>query len=95
MLDTSPVGWAATIVALIGAVIAVVVAAGVPISPELESAIKNLFMIGSPILVWLFSRGKTTPLADPRDDNGVKLVRETDSQPPMQAQRYQAKKRAA
>lgn len=94
-MDTSPVGWAATIVALVGAIIAVVVAAGVPISPELESAIQNLFMVAAPLLVWLFTRGKTTPLADPRDEQGVQLVRKTDQQPPLQAQRYQAKKRAA
>lgn len=91
-MDTSPVGWAAFIVALVGAFIAVLSAAGLPVSPELEDAIKNLFLIGSPAVVWLLVRGKTTPLADPKDDSGVELVRKSDNQPPLQAQRYRSKR---
>ena len=94
-MDTSPVGMAAVIVAVIGAFIGVLVAFGVPIPEGAEDALVAFFVTASPLFVWLLSRGRTTPLADPRDEQGVKLVRETDHQPPLQAQRYQAKKRAA
>lgn len=92
-MDTSPVGWSATIVALLGAFLGVLVAAGVPISEELKIALLSFFATASPVLVWLLSRGRVTPLADPRDSNGVPLVRETDHEPPLQAQRYQVKQK--
>lgn len=94
-MDTSPVGMAATIVAIIGALLGVLVAAGIPITEDLKIALLTFFTTASPIIVWLLSRGRTTPLADPRDNTGVPLVRETDNKPPLQAQRYQAKQRSS
>lgn len=94
-MDTSPIGWVATITAIVVAVIGVLVAFGVPVSNEIKVSIVALLAALSPVGVWYFTRHKTTPLADPRDDQGVELVRKTDSQPPLQAQRRKAKNSAA
>lgn len=94
-MDTSPIGWTATIVSIVAAVLAVLVAFGVPLTEDMKISLLGLFSVVAPVVVWWQTRNKTTPMVAPKDEQGVPLVRETDHQPPLQAQKYEAKKRAA
>lgn len=92
-MDTSPVGWSATIVAIIAAFLGVLIAFGVPITEEMKIALLTFFGTAAPVVVWLMSRRKVTPLADPKDSTGEELVRRVDQQPPLQAQRHRSMQR--
>ena len=61
-------------VTAIGAVIAVLVSAGVPISDELRDAILKLVAALLPIITAIWARGSVTPVEDPRDDEGEPLT---------------------
>lgn len=94
-MDTSPIGWVAAVTAIVAALFGVLVAFGIDFTEDMKVSILTLIAAGAPVGVWWFTRNKTTPLADPKDDQGVELVRKTDNQPPLQAQRHQANKRRA
>lgn len=61
-------------VALATAVLAVLVAAGIPISPELRVAVLALIGAVMPVAAALWSRRDVTPLSDPRDNDGAPLT---------------------
>lgn len=64
----------ATWTALAGAALAVLVAAGAPISPDLRAALIALIGAAAPVAVAVWGRRDVTPLADPRDNQGRPLT---------------------
>lgn len=63
-------------VALVTAVLAVLIAAGVPIGAELRAAIIALVGVAAPLLAAIWARPDVTPVSDPRDANGQPLTPE-------------------
>lgn len=61
--DNEPAITAGSIVALVGAVIAVAIAFGAPITPEQKEAVLGLVAVVAPILVALLVRPHVTPQA--------------------------------
>jgi hypothetical protein len=64
-----PVLDAAALVAIVAAIIALAVAAGVPISDELKMAIIGVVGVLAPFVVPWLSRSKVTPVDDPKGTN--------------------------
>lgn len=77
MTRREPLITAATITALVTAVIALLVAFGVPMSDDQQAAILGLVAVLAPVVVGLLARAKVTPTADPRTDDGEPLVAST------------------
>ena len=61
--DNEPAITAGSIVALVGAVIAVAIAFGAPITPEQKEAVLGLVAVVAPILVAILIRPHVTPQA--------------------------------
>lgn len=78
--ETQPVLTSTTIIALVTAVIALVVAFGVELTNEQTAAILGVVGVVAPIAVGIYSSRKTTPLAEPQDKDGTPLVRSSDGQ---------------
>ena len=78
--ETKPVLTSTTIVTIVTAVIALLVAFGFELTNEQTAAILGLFGVLAPIAVGIYSSRKTTPLAAPEDKDGTPLVRASDGQ---------------
>ena len=76
----------AAITSLVGAIIALLISFGVTLTGEQQAAIMGLVTVLSPWIVALVGRATTTPLADPRDEDGVRLTRAGDM-PTLKQQR--------
>lgn len=74
-LDENPVITANLITTLSAAVIALLVAFGIPITLEQKAAILALLGILAPVVATIWARRKTTPLVNPKDSDGTPLVR--------------------
>lgn len=70
-----PILKAATVVALVSALIGLLVAFGVPLTDAQRESIVALVTILAPFAVWWIARRSTTPLSDPRDNAGAPLRR--------------------
>ena len=64
--ETKPIITSATVVALVSAIIALLIAFGVPISDEQKIAVLGVASILIPMLGFWWSSRKTTALADPK-----------------------------
>ncbi len=84
--ETKPVTVGTTVVALITAVLALLVAFGVELTNEQTAAILGVAGVLVPIVAGIWISRKTTPLAEPKDDDGVPLVRSSDRLPTRAAQ---------
>jgi len=61
-------------VAVVSALIAVLVAFGLPITAEQTNAILGLVAVVAPIVLAYWARRNVTPLADPQNEDGEALV---------------------
>lgn len=84
--DTQPVITSATVVAVITALVALLVAFGVPVTEEQKIAIIGFVAVVAPLATIFWSKRKTTTLVDPTDVDGESLTR-YDGQPSIPAQR--------
>lgn len=64
----------ATITALGSALVALLVAFGLPLNDTQETAIIGLVSVVAPLVVALVARSKVTPVTDPRTESGAPLV---------------------
>ena len=74
--NREPLITGAIIVSLVAAAIQLLVAFGIPVTPDQTQAIMGFITIVAPLAVAYFVRGKVTPLADPKTNDGERLVRE-------------------
>lgn len=86
-MGNSPLIEAATITALAGAVIALLVSFGVPVTDQQTAAIMSIVAIVAPFAVPVLARGKWTSLADPKDEDGRALTRAGTEEPTLKQQR--------
>jgi len=77
-LNNQPLITTAAITSIVGALIALLTAFGVPLTPEQQAAIAGFALVVAPWVVALVGRQLTTPLANPQDDDGVPLSRPGD-----------------
>lgn len=75
-MTTQPVWSANLLVAIVTAVIALLVAFGFNLSDEQTAAILGLVGVLAPIVAAYWSNQRTTPLVDPKDEDGEPLVRQ-------------------
>jgi hypothetical protein len=85
--ETKPVLTSTTIVAIVTAVIALLVAFGFELTNEQTAAILGLFGVLAPIAVGIYSSRKTTPLVKPEDEDGTPLVRSDTGAPTIEQTR--------
>lgn len=77
-MQREPILKAATLVSIVAAILSLLVAYGVPITEAQQDAWQTVAVLLAPFVVWGIARWKTTPVSDPRDDTGTKLVRAGD-----------------
>lgn len=65
-MTREPLVTAATITALVTALIGVLVAFGIDLTDDQQKAVLGLVAVVAPLAVALFSRSKVTPVANPR-----------------------------
>ena len=73
---------AATIAPIVTAVLGLLVAFGVDLSPEQKSAITTMALVTTPILIVIgnrIARAQVTPVADPRNNAGEPLVTQAEA----------------
>jgi len=73
-MTREPLVSVAGITAAVAAVLAVLVAFGLDLSEAQTAAILGAVAVLAPLVVALAVRGKVTPTADPRNDDGVPLT---------------------
>jgi hypothetical protein len=73
-MNREPLITAAGIVALVTTGIALLVSFGLPVTPDQVKAILSFTTVVAPLAVAWIVRPKVTPLSDPRDSDGSKLV---------------------
>lgn len=73
-MTREPLLTAAGITALVTAVLGALVAFGLDLTANQTSAILGVVAVVAPLAVALLARGKVTPTADPRNDDGVPLT---------------------
>lgn len=66
------------ILSAVAASLTLIVAFGIPLSAEQRTAIIGFFAAWLPILAALVGRRDVTPVSDPRDDEGNRLVKEDE-----------------
>lgn len=86
-MNTQPMITAAAITSVVGAIIALLISFGVNLTGEQQAAIMGLVTVASPWIVALVGRSTTTPLADPKDEDGVPLTRAGTEEPTLKQQR--------
>lgn len=89
--NNEPIITANLITTLAGAILAVIVAFGVPIDLELKAALISLIAILAPVIATFWARKNSTPLANAYDVDGSKLIRLEDGQPPIAEQKEMVK----
>lgn len=83
-IEREPVVTAAAIAGLVAAALTMLVSLGViDLSPEQQAAILAFVAAAVPIAAALWARQQVTPLVDPKDDEGERLVREYDGYTPV------------
>lgn len=70
-MNREPVLTVASITSLVAAVIALLVAFGLPLTNDQQNAILGVVALASPLVVAAFSRPKVTPIASPRGERGA------------------------
>ena len=75
LIEREPVVTANTIVALVSALLVLGVSFGAPVSEEQRTAIIAVVVIIAPFVAAWWARQRVTPVADPRDNQGHRLVR--------------------
>jgi uncharacterized membrane protein len=77
-IKNEPVAVGTAVIALIQAVFGVLIAFNLPITPEQQTSIIALVsaVIGMTVLVATVIRSNATPVANPKDNDGTKLVPE-------------------
>ena len=84
-MSNNPVWSSTTIVTIVTAVIALLVAFGFELTNEQTAAILGFFGVLAPIVVALWSNPRTTALVQPEDKDGTPLVR-SDTRGPTTVQ---------
>ena len=86
-----PVVWsnvASAIMAILGALVALGIINLLPPQMEaIEAAIGAVLLIAGPTISTMLARSNSTPLAEPKDVDGERLVRENGSMPIKVAER--------
>lgn len=77
-MNTQPLITTAAITSIVGAGIALLTAFGVPLTDQQQAAISGFILVLAPWVVALIGQFTTTPLALPRDTDGVTLSRPND-----------------
>lgn len=70
-----PIGWAA-IVTLAGSVLTMVASFGFNVTTGQRDAILGVLVLLPPLVIWLWARRHVTPVRDPQDNEGNRLVPE-------------------
>lgn len=83
-MGNSPLITTAAITSIIGAVIALLIAFGVPLTAEQQAALSGFVLVLAPWVVALVGHNTTTPLANPKTVDGEKLVRASGDPTPPQ-----------
>lgn len=83
MLSDSPVLTTAIISSIVTAVLTLLTAFGVRLTPEQQAAILGLVGVAAPWVVWYVSRRTTTPLSKPVDEDGHALTRSGTDAPTL------------
>ncbi len=91
-MSNQPIWSSATIVTIVTAAIALLVAFGFELTNEQTAAILGFVGVLAPIAVAAFSNPRTTALAQPEDKDGTPLVREDTRGPTIVQMRSQEKK---
>ena len=84
-MNREPLVSAASITALVSAVVAVLAAFGLDLSQDQTAALVGLVAVVAPLIVALVVRPKVTPVADPRTVDGVPLIPVGSTPPPPEA----------
>lgn len=84
-MNSEPLVTIGMIAAVVGSLIALLRAFGVPITDDQQDAINQFLIAAAPIAVALIARRYVTPLANPKDANGTPLTRPDNS--PAQTKR--------
>lgn len=92
MNTLSPVWNAAAISSIVSAIIALLVAFGVPLTEQQTAAILSFVAVAAPFVVALVVAPKVTPLANPTDEDGHPLSRAGSDAPTMKQTRSMLKK---
>lgn len=74
-MQQNPVITTAAITSIVGAVLSLLTAFGVPMTPEQQAALSGFILIIAPWIVALVGQRTTTPLSKPRDTDGEILTR--------------------
>lgn len=81
-MNREPVMTAGTLAGLVAGVIALLIAFGVGVTPEQQKSILDfipaVFAFAAPIVAAYFARKQVTPVADPKNDQGVPLIPATE-----------------
>lgn len=80
-MSREPLVTVGMVIAVVASLIALLRAFGVPITPEQQDAIDQLLIAAGPIVVALIARHFVTPLSDPEDASGTKLIRPDGQKP--------------
>lgn len=73
-MEREPARLAGLVVGVVSALLALLVALGLPISGAAQEAILGVVAFAAPIAAGLWIRRHVTPVSDPRNDQGEKLV---------------------
>lgn len=74
-MKREPLVTTALITSAIAALLSLLTAFGVPLTEVQQDAINQMVLIVAPLVVAFVARYFVTPVADPRDHEGVSLVR--------------------
>lgn len=78
-MGREPLLTRSTVVAVVTTLLAVLTAFGLPISDTQQNAVLGAVGVIAPIVLALWARRRVTPIADPRDDDGTPLTRDTEA----------------
>ena len=73
-MTREPLFNAAILVAIVSTGITMLVAFGLPVTPDQTKAILGFVTVVAPLVVAWLTRNKVTPLSDPRNRAGERLV---------------------
>jgi hypothetical protein len=91
-MNNSPLITTAAITSIVGALIALLIAFGVRLTPEQQAAISGFVLVVAPWVVALVGHNTTTPLSKPQDEDGTPLVRANSDNAPTLKQTRNALK---
>lgn len=91
-MSNTPLITTAAITSIVGAVIALLTAFGVSLTADQQAAILGFIAVLAPWVVALVGHNTTTPLANPKDEDGHPLTRSGTQAPTMAQTRSALKK---